>query len=77
VGPIPPLNSSIAERKCNSSQRLAKGHPLDTVSNNGKSKMRNYNDVMTVTELTDLIAVVQSKYKLLNHELTHYNILMP
>lgn len=61
----------------NPSHRLAKGYPVDMVSANGKSKMRNYNDVMTVTELTDLIAFVQSKYKLLAYEATHYEVFMP
>lgn len=61
----------------NPSHRLAKGYPVDTISVNGKSKMRNYNDVMTVTELTELIAFVQSKYKLLDYDLTHYEVFMP
>jgi len=56
----------------NPSHRLAKGYPVDAVSVNGKSKMRNYNDAMTVTQLTDLVAFLQSKYKLLEYELTEY-----
>ncbi len=56
----------------NPSHRLAKGYPVDAVSVDGKSKMKNYNDAMTVTQLSDLVAFVQSKYKLLEHELTDY-----
>ena len=43
----------------NPSHRLAEGYPVDTVSVDGKSRMRNYNDVMTVTELTDLVMFLQ------------------
>ena len=32
----------------------------------------NFNDVMTVTELTDLVAFLQSNYKLLEYEPTDY-----
>ena len=61
----------------NPSHRLAKGYPVDAVSVDGKSKMKNYNDAMTVTQLTDLVAFVQSKYKLLDYELTDYPIYGP
>ena len=61
----------------NPSHRLAKGYPVEMVSVNGKSKMKNYNDVMTVTELNDLVAFVQSKYKLLEFEPTVYPIYGP
>jgi mono/diheme cytochrome c family protein len=61
----------------NPSHRLAKGYPVDVVSVDGKSKMKNYNDAMTVTQLADLVAFVQSKYKLLEYELTDYPIYGP
>ena len=61
----------------NPSHRLAKGYPVDAVSVDGKSKMKNYNDAMTVTQLADLVAFVQSKYKLLEYELTDYPIYGP
>ena len=56
----------------NPSHRLAKGYPVDAVSVDGKSRMKNYNDAMTVTQLTDLVAFLQSKYKLAEYELTEY-----
>ena len=56
----------------NPSHRLAKDYPVEEVSYDGESKMVNYNDVMTVTELTDLVAFLQSKYKLFEYELTEY-----
>jgi len=61
----------------NPSHRLAKGYPVDEVSTNGESKMRNYNDVMTVTQLVDLVAFLQSKYELLELELTDYPMYFP
>lgn len=61
----------------NPSHRLAMGYPTDTVSVDGKSKMKNYNDVMTVTQLTDLVAFVQSKYKLLEYDPTIYPLYFP
>ena len=61
----------------NPSHRLAKDYPVYEVSVDGKSKMKVYNDVMTVTELTDLIAFVQSKYELLEYELTDYPLYGP
>lgn len=61
----------------NPSHRLAKGYPLGEISVDGQSKMRNYNDVMTVTELTDLVMFLQSKYKLQEFELTDYPVYTP
>jgi sulfur-oxidizing protein SoxX len=61
----------------NPSHRLAKGYPVEAVSVDGKSKMKNYNDAMTVTQLTDLVAFVQSKYRLLEYELTDYPMYGP
>jgi hypothetical protein len=61
----------------NPSHRLAKGYQVDEVSVDGKSMMKNYNDAMTVTELTDLVAFLQSKYELLEYELTDYPLYGP
>jgi sulfur-oxidizing protein SoxX len=38
----------------------------------GKSKMRVFNDVMTVTELTNLVSFLQPKYKVQPHQYTRY-----
>jgi mono/diheme cytochrome c family protein len=46
----------------NPSHRLAKGYPLDVVSNDGKSKMPVYNGFMTVQELIDIVMFLQSHY---------------
>lgn len=59
----------------NPSHRLAKGFPTDdpgAVSDDGKSRMKNYNDVMTVTQLVDLVMFMESKYTLLPYGRTVY-----
>ena len=57
----------------NPSHRLAKGHPTEEVSEDGHSLMRNYNDVLTVRQLIDLTAFLQSRYVLREYEPTDYS----
>lgn len=47
----------------NPSHKLAKGYPLDVVSNDGKSKMPVYNGFMTVQELIDIVMFLQPHYE--------------
>lgn len=47
----------------NPSHKLAKGYPLDVVSNDGESKMPVYNGFMTVQELIDIVAFLQPHYE--------------
>ena len=61
----------------NPSHRLASGYEPEAVSVDGESKMRNYNDVMTVTQLTDLVAFLQSKYELRKYDPTDYPMYGP
>lgn len=56
----------------NPSHRLASGHPPDKVAQDGKSTMKNYNEVLTVQQLIDLVAFLQSKYELIPYEPTDY-----
>lgn len=56
----------------NPSHKLAGGFQPDEVSTDGQSKMTNYNDVLTVTQLTNLVKFLQSKYKLREFEPTPY-----
>ncbi len=56
----------------NPSHRLVKGYPADKIQSDGESKMRNYNDMMTVRQLIDLVAFLQSKYDLLIYDPTRY-----
>tara|TARA_R110000782_G_scaffold50122_1_gene108836 strand:+ start:1104 stop:1418 length:315 start_codon:yes stop_codon:yes gene_type:complete len=46
----------------NPSHELAKGYAEELVSEDGESNMYNYNEHMTVQELTDLVAFLQSHY---------------
>ncbi|MFT6268828.1 MAG: mono/diheme cytochrome c family protein [Alphaproteobacteria bacterium] len=56
----------------NPSHKIARSYKLNTIDESGKSKMRNYNDVMTVTELVDLVTYLQPHYKVKPYEYTAY-----
>lgn len=56
----------------NPSHKLARGYALEEVSEEGESRMENYNDVLTVSELIDLVAFLQSKYKIRPPDVTDY-----
>lgn len=56
----------------NPSHKFSTGYPLKTVKEGGVSKMKTYNDVMTVTELVDLVTFLQSKYELVPYPRTSY-----
>ena len=47
----------------NPSHRLSRRYRRDEVSHEGESLMTSYNDVLTVTQLTDLVAFLQAHYK--------------
>lgn len=47
----------------NPSHKLASGYNPEKIATNGASKMRNYNNVMTVQQLTDLVVFLQPHYK--------------
>jgi len=47
----------------NPSHRLSGRYRKDEVSREGKSLMTSYNDVLTVTQLTDLVAFLQAHYE--------------
>jgi len=56
----------------NPSHRLAKGYDANLVANEEKSRMTVYNDVMTVSQLVDIVAFLQSHYELRPYEPTPY-----
>lgn len=56
----------------NPSHKIARSYKLSTNDDTGVSKMRNYNDVMTVTELVDLVTYLQATYKVMPYEYTSY-----
>ncbi len=58
----------------NPSHKLAKSYSPVAVEADGKSKMKNYNEVMSVGQLIDLVAFLQSRYKLREYETTDYPV---
>jgi len=49
----------------NPSHSLAPGYPKELITREGQSAMTNFNNTMTVQQLIDLVAFLQSRYKLL------------
>lgn len=49
----------------NPSHDLATGYPKDLVQEEGASRMTDFNDVMTVQQLIDLVAFLQSRYEVI------------
>jgi len=56
----------------NPSHKLANNYQLTLIQQDGVSKMLVFNDVMTVTELVNLVTFLQPKYKVPNYEYTYY-----
>lgn len=48
----------------NPSHKIAKRRLQKTSTDDGASKMKNYNEIMTVQELVDVVTFLQSEYKL-------------
>jgi len=73
VGPVRVLLGSRTGRRMsygelvtsivNPSHRLSGRYSRDEVSREGESLMTSYNDVLTVTQLTDLVAFLQAHYE--------------
>jgi hypothetical protein len=57
----------------NPSHKLAQGYPADLVTDEGTSKMYNYNGFMTVQELTDIVMFLQPYYDVVPPEF-HYRV---
>ena len=56
----------------NPSHKFARGYKLDVIQVDGVSNMKNYNDVMTVTELVDLVTFLQPAYTLVPYKRSNY-----
>ena len=56
----------------NPSHKFARGYKLDDIQVDGISKMTNYNDVMTVSELINLVTFLQSNYELVPYKRSNY-----
>jgi sulfur-oxidizing protein SoxX len=58
----------------NPSHRVARRESADMADESGQSRMVNYNDVMTITQLVDLVAFLQSSYTLSPYQTTAYPV---
>lgn len=58
----------------NPSHRVAMRNSDKMADDSGKSKMATYNDVMTVTQMIDLVAFVQSSYTLSPYQRSVYPV---
>jgi L-cysteine S-thiosulfotransferase len=58
----------------NPSHKFPAGYEIDTIGVDGKSKMPIFNDVMTVTELVDLVTFLQSHYEFIPDTPSNYRI---
>ncbi len=56
----------------NPSHKIAKGYKPVNVQEEGVSKMRNYNDTLTVTQLIDLVTFLETHYELVAYDPTKY-----
>lgn len=57
--------SELVTSIINPSHRLARGIAKDRISQEGESLMAVYNEVMTVTELIDIVAFLQVQYEVI------------
>lgn len=58
----------------NPSHKLSSRYRKDKISEDGESLMATYNDVMTVTQVTDLVAFLQQHYQRIRHPRYRYRI---
>lgn len=61
----------------NPSHRIAKGYIPKQVQDNGVSKMRNYNDSLTVSQLIDLVTFLETHYEVVPYQPTSYGVYYP
>lgn len=57
-----PTYGELVASVVNPSHKIARRFKQKTATEEGLSKMKNYNEVMTVQELIDLVAFLQSEY---------------
>ena len=56
----------------NPSHKIARGYPKSLIHVDSLSKMRVYNNEMTIAELIDLVMFLQSQYELIPHARSEY-----
>ena len=61
----------------NPSHKISRRLWAEAATPDGKSIMRNYNDVLTVSQLIDLVTFLETRYKLTPYEQTPYGPYYP
>lgn len=61
--PIVRTDGELVTSIINPSHKLAWGYPREQIEKDGKSRMKDYSDVMTVRQMTDLVAFLHSRHK--------------
>jgi len=61
----------------NPSHKILQSYATEHVDSEGHSVMRNYNDVMSVTQLIDLVSFLQTEYHLQPFERSQYRAYYP
>ena len=61
----------------NPSHRIAQVYEPQNTDSEGNSAMLNYNDVMTVSQLIDLVSFLQDQYELKPYEASDYHAYYP
>lgn len=56
----------------NPSHRFAKGYSEEEVATDGESKMRRYNEEMTIQQLIDIVTFLESHYSVMEYDPTPY-----
>lgn len=56
----------------NPSHRIARSYLGEAVSIDGESKMRRYNEVMTVQQLVDIVSFLQTEYEVVMPSRSYY-----
>lgn len=56
----------------NPSHTLARGYPKAKIATDGKSKMTNFNEQMTVQQLVDVVSFLQKHYKIKRYDDLYY-----
>lgn len=56
----------------NPSHKLSRRVDEELIATKGESNMRNYNDVMTVSQLVDLVTYLESEYQVVEYRPSYY-----
>lgn len=76
-GPVTSIKTygDLVTSVINPSHRVTRRYSTERVeTESGESRMRNYNDVMTVQQLVDLVTFLESNYTLIRYDRTVYPV---